>query len=208
VTTSVQPETLSDGSGAGEPTTTPNTARLLEHEYDGIREYDNPLPRWWVWLFWGSFFFSIGYVVHYHLTGQGKSVLVLYEEDARAAREQRAKESLKEAPSEAVLGRLMADKALMLDAKVTFVARCAQCHAAEGQGMIGPNLTDERCIHGDGSLMATYQVVSHGVPTKGMPAWELQLTPIELRKLVAYVGSLRGTNVSGKAPEGNECKKP
>jgi cytochrome c oxidase cbb3-type subunit 3 len=123
------------------------------------------------------------------------------------AREERAKETLKEAPTEAVLGRLVSDKDLMLDAKVTFGERCAVCHAAAGQGLIGPNLTDESCIHGDGSLMATYDVVSNGVPQKGMPAWSLQLKPIELRKLVAYVGSLRGTMVSGKAPEGAACVK-
>jgi cytochrome c oxidase cbb3-type subunit 3 len=206
VTTSAPPQSLASEPDADEP----NEARgpaLLEHEYDGIREYDNPLPRWWVWLFWGSFFFSLGYVVHYHLTGNGKSVLALYEEDARAAREQRAKESLKEAPTEAVLGKLMADEALMLDAKVTFVERCAACHAAEGQGLIGPNLTDESCIHGDGSLTATYEVVADGVPAKGMPAWELQLKPLELRKVVAFVVSLRGKNVPGKTPEGSDCKR-
>jgi cytochrome c oxidase cbb3-type subunit III len=203
VTTSVHPHPVGDAATRSERTAP--VPSLLEHEYDGIREYDNPLPGWWVWMFWASFFFSIGYVVHYHLTGNGKSVAVIYEDDVRAAREERAKESLKEAPTEAVLGRLMADKDLMLDAKVTFGERCAVCHAAAGQGLIGPNLTDDRCLHGDGSLMATYEVVSNGVSQKGMPAWALQLKPIEIRKLVAYVGSLRGSNVSGKAPEGAVC---
>ncbi len=203
MTSSVRPLPVPDAATHSErPAPEP---QLLEHEYDGIREYDNPLPGWWVWMFWGSFFFSIGYVVHFHLTGNGKSVAATYENDVRVAREERAKESLKEAPTEAVLGRLMADKDLMLDAKVTFGERCAVCHAAAGQGLIGPNLTDENCIHGDGSLMETYEVVSEGVAQKGMPAWALQLKPIELRKVVAYVGSLRGTNVPGKAPEGSAC---
>jgi len=92
---------------------------------------------------------------------------------------------------------------LMQDAKTTFTARCAACHAAEGQGLIGPNLTDDHCIHGEGGLMDIYQVISHGVPTKGMPAWELQLKPIEVRKLAAYVFTLRGKNLPGKAPEGH-----
>jgi cytochrome c oxidase cbb3-type subunit III len=205
VTSSVHPRPLADTSTGSAPSAP--EPQLLDHEYDGIREYDNPLPGWWVWMFWGSFFFSIGYIVHYHLTGNGKSVAATYEDDVRAAREERAKESLKEAPTEAVLGRLMADKDLMLDARVTFGERCAVCHGAAGQGLIGPNLTDESCLHGDHSLMATYEVVSNGVPTKGMPAWALQLKPIELRKLVAYVGTLRGTNVSGKAPEGAPCAK-
>ena len=96
----------------------------------------------------------------------------------------------------------MADSALMQDAKVTFAERCAVCHGAEGQGVIGPNLTDASWIHGKGQLMDIFGVVSHGVPAKGMPAWELTLKPIEVRKLVAFVGTMRGKNLPGKAPEG------
>jgi len=193
--------TLAEGSPK------PSSGDLLEHEYDGIREYENPLPRWWVMIFWGSFVFSIAYVVHYHLSPRGSSVLAAYDEEMRLAREERAKQSLAEAPSEAVLGKLLSDAELMQDAKATFAQRCAVCHAAEGQGLIGPNLTDNHWIHGEGGLMDVYQVVSHGVPAKGMPAWELQLKPIELRKLAAYVGTLRGKNLQGKAPEGRSIEK-
>lgn len=181
---------------------------VLEHEYDGIREYDNPLPGWWVAAFWASFVFSIGYAAHYHFTGNGQSIASLYEEDMRVAREERAKASLKEAPSESALGALTADAQLMQDAKVIFTQRCVSCHASDGQGSIGPNLTDAHWIHGTGTLMDIYEVVSHGVLTKGMPAWELQLQPVELRKIVAYVGTLRGTNIPGKAPEGTVVPKP
>ena len=55
--------------------------------------------------------------------------------------------------------------------------------------------------------MEIYKVVSHGVPNKGMPAWELQLQPIELRKLAAFVGMLRGKHLPGKAPEGRDVGK-
>jgi cytochrome c oxidase cbb3-type subunit 3 len=199
-----KPVALATGA-AKEEQAPPAGVALLGHEYDGIREYDNPLPGWWVALFWATFFFSIGYTVHYHLTGHGKSVAVAYEEELRAAREERAKASLKDAPSQAVLAKLMADKELMEDARALFGQRCAVCHAAEGQGLIGPNLTDDRCIHGDGGLMASYEVISHGVPNKGMPAWELQLQPIELRKLAAFVGTMRGKDLVGKAPEGEPC---
>jgi cytochrome c oxidase cbb3-type subunit 3 len=175
---------------------------VLDHEYDGIREYDNPMPRWWVTMFWATFVYSLGYGAHYHLTGNGQSVTSSYESDMRVAREERAKASLAEAPSEAALGALMADTQSMDEAKVIFTQRCVQCHASEGQGLIGPNLTDNHWIHGSGSLMDLYGVVSHGVLTKGMPAWELQLQPAELRKVVAYAGLLRGKNLPGKAPEG------
>jgi cytochrome c oxidase cbb3-type subunit 3 len=202
-------EALSDSNVevSPEPAAKPHGA-LLEHEYDGIREYDNPLPRWWVLIFWGSVVYSFAYVVWYHVSPHGTGVMAAYEEDMRLAREERAKQSLAEAPSEAVLGKLMGDADLMQDAKVTFTTRCAVCHAAEGQGLIGPNLTDNHWIHGQGSLMDIYAVVSHGVPEKGMPAWELQLKPIEVRKLASFVGSLRGKNLPGKPPEGRDVGKP
>ena len=177
-------------------------APVLDHEYDGIREYDNPLPRWWVWMWAGSFFFSVGYFFHYHVSHNGTSVEGDYVADMAEARELEAKQSLAEPVSEDSLSKLMANPALMTDAKALFGLRCAPCHAANGQGLIGPNLTDNSWVHGAGKLTDIYGVVDGGVAAKGMPAWGRQLTPIELRKVVAFVGTLRGTNLPGKAAEG------
>lgn len=177
-------------------------APILEHEYDGIREYDNPLPRWWVWLWAGSFFFSVGYFFHYHVSHNGTSVADDYERDLSEARELEAKQSLAEPVSEESLAKLLSNSALMTDAKALFGLRCAPCHGERAQGVIGPNLTDNAWLHGSGKLTDIYAVVDGGVLSKGMPAWGRQLSPIELRKLVAYVGTLRGSNVPGKAPEG------
>jgi cytochrome c oxidase cbb3-type subunit 3 len=206
-TSSIRPHDPLATHTQAEPAPKP-TGAILEHEYDGIREYDNPLPRWWLAIFWGSIFFSIGYALHYHVSPHGTSVATAYEEEMSLAREERAKQSLAEAPSEAVLGKLMTDPDLMNDAKAAFEKRCAVCHGPAGQGLIGPNLTDASWIHGEGRLMDIFEVVSKGVPTKGMPSWELQLDPIEVRKLVGYVGTLRGKNLPGKAPEGHEPGKP
>ena len=187
------------------PKQTPSVAPeapVLDHEYDGIREYDNPLPRWWVWMWAGSFFFSVGYFFHYHVSHNGTSVEDDYVADMAEAREAEAKQSLAEPVSEDSLSKLMANPALMSDAKGMFGLRCAPCHAANAQGLIGPNLTDNAWLHGAGKLTDIYGVVDAGVPAKGMPAWGRQLTPIELRKMVAFVGTLRGTNVAGNAPEG------
>jgi cytochrome c oxidase cbb3-type subunit 3 len=118
------------------------------------------------------------------------------------AREAQAKQSLAEPVSEESLGKLLANPALMTDAKALFGLRCTPCHGANAQGIIGPNLTDNSWIHGKGTLTDIYGVVEGGVASKGMPAWGRTLTPIELRKVVAYVGTLRGTNVPGKPPEG------
>jgi len=181
---------------------------VLEHEYDGIREYDNPLPRWWVLLFWGTFLFSIGYMFHFHVSGNGPSVLAEYEKEEREAQALRSQRAMAEAPSESALATLMGDAALMESAREEFGKRCAACHAAEGQGLIGPNLTDGHWIHGTGTLMDIYRVVSDGVAAKGMPAWQNQMSPADLRKVVAFVGTLRNKNLPGKAPEGQPVPAP
>ncbi len=179
-----------------------NKELLLNHEYDGIREYDNPMPKWWKWIFWGSFYFAVAYFLHYHITGNGESVAAAYEADLSAAREREAMAVMGTELNEESLAKLKADDAMMADASKLFVQRCAQCHAAQGQGLIGPNLTDDSWIHGKPTLMNIYEVIAEGVQTKGMPPWKRQLRPIELSKLAAYVGTLIGTNVPGKAPEG------
>jgi len=176
--------------------------QLLDHEYDGIREYDNPLPRWWVWIFAGSFWFSLAYFLHYHVFPHGQSVAAAYEADVREARELEAKASLAQPVTEESLGKLMVDAALMTDAKALFNLRCAVCHGDRAQGVIGPNLTDDAWIHGAGNLTDIYAVIDAGVLAKGMPAWGRQLSPIELRKVAAFVGTQRGKAVPGKAPEG------
>lgn len=180
------------------------TDELLEHEYDGIREYDNPLPKWWVWMFWGSFWFSCFYFFHYHMGAKGVSVAEAYVNELKEAREAEARLAMGDEVSESGLAQMMANTEMMADTQALYKARCEQCHADKGQGQIGANLTDEHWIHGEGKLMDIYKVVAEGVPAKGMPAWERQLTPIEMRKIVAFIGTLRGKNLPGKAPEGNK----
>jgi cytochrome c oxidase cbb3-type subunit 3 len=176
--------------------------KLLDHAYDGIHEYDNPLPRWWVWIFAGSFVFSIAYFFHYHLSGNGESVAAAYETDMGLAREAEAKATLRQPVTEESLGKLMSDAGLMKDARALFGLRCSPCHGEQAQGVIGPNLTDNAWIHGRGSLTDIYAVIDAGVAAKGMPAWGRQLSPIELRKVAAFIGTQRGRAVPGKAPEG------
>lgn len=187
--------------GSDEPSNAEHD-QLLDHEYDGIREYDNPLPRWWVWIFAGSFWFSLAYFFHYHVSGNGESVAAAYAADVAVAREVAAKTSLAMPVSEESIGKLMADTALMNDTKSLFALRCVACHGDRGQGTIGPNLTDDAWIHGSGTLVDIFGVINEGVLAKGMPAWGKQLSPIEVRKLAAFVGTLRGRAVAGKAPEG------
>jgi len=176
---------------------------LLDHAYDGIQEFDNPMPRWWVWLFWATFVFSLGYLFHYWF-GNGVSVADDYAGEMEVVNAERAKEAMAQQVSEATLLQVMNDATSLSAGNQVFAGKCVPCHLDKGQGSIGPNLTDKHWIHGKGQLMDIFNTVSEGVPEKGMPAWSRQLSPSELRQVVAYVGTLRGTNVPGKAPEGSE----
>ncbi len=179
---------------------------LLDHEYDGIREYDNPLPRWWVLIFWGSFIFAVGYFLWYTVLGKGKSRLEEYREDVAQAQALQEKRAASEKVTEKGLEKLMQTPATVKAGSAVFHSRCVPCHGDHAQGIIGPNLTDSYWIHGNGTLMDIFNTVDKGVPDKGMPTWGKQLKPTELRAVVAYVGTLRNTNVKGKAPQGHEVK--
>ncbi|MBI2377449.1 MAG: c-type cytochrome [Deltaproteobacteria bacterium] len=179
-----------------------NRDPLLNHEYDGIREFDNPTPGWWNWLFLITVIFSVGYAAHYHF-GSGRSIAAEYAAEV-SEHDQRALElaAKSPAPSEDSLKALGVDAERMAASKAKFVTACGVCHGEKGEGKIGPNLTDAYWIHGKGDLMGIFGVVSKGVLEKGMPSWEKMFKPEELRDLVAYVGTLRATNVPGKAPQG------
>jgi cytochrome c oxidase cbb3-type subunit 3 len=179
--------------------------RLLGHEYDGIREYDNPLPGWWVWIFIATIVFSGGYYGWYQL-GPGQTVIAEYEEEVRLAAE-RVPQPVAGATavSDDVLAALQKDAKTMASAKEVFASRCAACHGPEGQGIIGPNLTDDYWLHG-GQLTAIRKVIAEGVPAKGMVPWKDQLKPGEIDAVTAYVASLRGTHPSNpKPPQGTKA---
>lgn len=177
---------------------------LMDHEYDGIREYDNPLPTWFRQIYWGTILFGIGYFAYYHVLGAGTSLKDAYAEDMREHRLMLAEQAPSEEVSDESLAKLAKDPAMVEDGKATFLLRCQPCHADRGQGNIGPNLTDDYWIHGSGSLTDIYKVVNEGVPDKGMPPWGMQLSPVELRQVAAFVASLRGKNIKGKPPQGQQ----
>ncbi len=170
------------------------TDELLDHEYDGIREYDNPLPRWWLITFYGTVAFAAVYVPYYHF-GPGLSPVQEYEAELAAAPKEKTIGS-------ADLAQKVKDPAVIAAGKETFVKLCAACHRPDGGGLVGPNLTDDHWIHG-GTAADQIKVVTEGVPEKGMISWKAQLSPEQIVQVVAYVGSLRGSNPpKPKAPEG------
>lgn len=176
--------------------------RLLAHEYDGVEEYDNPLPGWWVWVFWATIIFSVGYWLYYQI-GPGPSIIAQYEADAQTAALRQAK--LAPGPgavTDEAIVELRKDAPAMASAKEIFAARCLACHGPQGQGLIGPNLTDDYWMHG-GRPTEILHTIAEGVPAKGMVPWKDQLKPDELRAMAAYVFTLAGTNPPNpKPPQG------
>lgn len=174
----------------------------LEHEYDGIRELDNPLPGWWLATFYGTIVFALLYVGYYHL-GTGPSLVEELQRDMAEISEKAKPAEGPSGPDESALLAVLEDPAALRLGKEQYAAKCASCHGNQGEGSIGPNLTDAYWIHGDGSITAIATVVSDGVAAKGMPPWKGLLKEDELVAVVGFVKSLKGTKpANAKAPQG------
>lgn len=171
----------------------------LEHDYDGIREYDNPLPRWWVWMFVGTVIWSLAYVPYYH-AGGGKLPAEAHAQDMEAWFELHPPIVL---PSDEELDAIAADDTQLARGKTIYATRCASCHAPDGGGLVGPNLTDDYAIHGF-RMSEVVHTIFDGVPDKGMIPWKSQLKLEEIYAVAAYIRSLRGTTPANpKAPQGD-----
>jgi cytochrome c oxidase cbb3-type subunit III len=186
-------------TGDPRPKDQPDTLRA--HEFDGIQEYDNKLPNWWLWILYGSIVFALAYWVVFHTLHVGKLPRESFQKEMVAAAEaQLARMSAGGLTDESL--RLMSTiPAKVAEGRKIFEQYCVVCHGDQGQGLVGPNLTDNYWIHGSKPL-DHYRVVTSGVPAKGMAAWGNQLGPSRVETVVAYVLSIEGKNVPGKAPEG------
>lgn len=181
--------------------------RLLQHEYDGIQEYDNPMPRWWLYIFWGSIVWAALFWFNVPGIGVGEGRIADYDASVAAAAAE-FPQPVNTGPDVAALLAMSTDPAALATGKTVFAAYCSACHAADGGGVIGPNLTDNSWIHG-GSPEAIYTTVHDGVLDKGMPAWGQSLKPDEVNAVVAYVISLQGTTPAApKAAEGIAATDP
>lgn len=179
------------------------TDQVFDHDYDGIHEYDNPLPRWWVYMFIGCVVWAIVYVPYYHF-GPGQLPGEVYDEDMAAWYEKHPPPKLAE-PAE--LEAMAGDEKLIAEGQSVYQIRCASCHKMDGGGLVGPNLCDDYAIHGYG-MEEIAKIVFDGVPDKGMLAWKSQLTMQEIYAVSTYVHSLRGTTPADpKAPQGDEIKE-
>ena len=174
--------------------------KLLEHQYDGIAEYDNPMPGWWVITFWLTIVFAVAYALNIGGIGTGAGRVAEYEKDMAAFRAAGAAPA--PGTSAEALLVIVGDREKLEEGKEVFTKTCVACHAADGGGIIGPNLTDDNWLHG-GKIEQINATITNGVLAKGMPAWGKILKPKEVDEVTAYVWSLHGTKpAKPKPPEG------
>ena len=182
---------------------------MLDHDYDGIRELDNRLPPWWLYLFYITIIFSCIYLVRYHMMGADDQETELRKEMAQAKLD--VEEYMKTAPDlmDEKSVTLLTDPAELAKGKVIFQTNCVACHRADGGGQIGPNLTDDHWILGGGIKNVFHTITNGGRDGKGMIAWKATLKPTEIQYVASYVLSLQGTNPKdGKAPDGEVWVDP
>jgi cytochrome c oxidase cbb3-type subunit 3 len=182
----------------------PDRDKPVVHEYDGIIELDNQLPLWWLYTLYGTVAFAIIYWFQYEILHASPTPEREY---AAKVAETREAESARLAKlgtlDNKTLASLAKDPKTIAQGRAVFAANCAACHRADGAGLVGPNLTDNFWLHG-GQPEQIWKTVRDGATREGavMPPWK-QLGDEKVLASVAYVLSLRNTNVpGGKAPQG------
>lgn len=163
-----------------------------DHEYDGIRELDNRLPPWWLYGFYFTILFAVVYLFRFFFLDMPT------QEEEYQADMQKAREEVK--VYLASLDNLIDENSVTLSTetselnagKAVFESNCAVCHAADGGGGVGPNLTDKYWLHG-GDMPSIFKTIKYGVPAKGMIAWESQLSPKKMQQVASYIYLMEGT---------------
>jgi cytochrome c oxidase cbb3-type subunit 3 len=177
---------------------------MLDHNYDGIRELDNKLPPWWVYMFYATIVFSIFYMWYYHVYGTGNVQEEEYKSEMAQA-EIDMKLFASKVDENSVT--LLTDISKLKSAELIYQSNCAACHGKLGEGKVGPNLTDAYWLHG-GGIKDVFKTVKYGVPAKGMIPWQAQLSPAQIQEVSSYIIKLKGTKPPNpKAPQGDLYKE-
>jgi cytochrome c oxidase cbb3-type subunit 3 len=178
---------------------------LIAHEYDGIQELNNPTPAWFMVLFYSTIIFAVGYILVYHVFDIGQLQDAEYKTEmaqAEVAKKIYLSKAANRVDENTV--KLVTDPAALAGGKVTFKTTCAPCHGDNAQGVVGPNLTDEYWLHGN-RVNDIFKTIKYGIPAKGMPTWEKQLSPKQIADVSNYILSLQGTHPAGaKEPQGDK----
>ena len=193
---------MTDTPANQEPYVDPLGDPLTDHEYDGIREFDNPTPGWWNWLFIGSFFFAVLYFTAYHLGTAGTSVAQAYEnEKIEASKRMIAAYGDLPVDEKTILENLH-NQNLIAVGQSLFATNCISCHGKDGQGLVGPNMTDD--YYKNIKTLGDFgKVIQNGAANGAMPSWKNRLASTEIVAAAVYVANLRGKNLPGpRGPEG------
>lgn len=166
---------------------------ILDHNYDGIKELDNSLPPWWLYMFYATIIFGVIYLIRFHVVGDYDQATEY--ENAVAEAKAELEKYKKSTPNifDIEKAELLTDASSLKRGKAVFNLNCASCHATDGGGGIGPNLTDKNWILGGGFKNVFNTVYSGGRSGKGMIAWKATLKPQDIQKVASYVLSLQGT---------------
>lgn len=178
---------------------------IMEHEYDGIVELDNPTPAWFMWLFYGTIIFAFVYLLNYHVFKLGKlqdEEYVVEMKQADVAKKAFLAKSANRVDENSV--KLTTDAEVLKAGSALFIQNCVACHGDHAQGIVGPNLTDEYWLHGS-KIGDLFKTIKYGVPDKGMISWEKQLSPKQISEVANYIKSLKDTHPANpKAPQGDK----
>mgnify|MGYP004701565745 CR=1 FL=1 len=180
----------------------PVDEHMMDHNYDGIQELDNPPPRWIMALFYITIGFSIIYAAYYFWLKQGDH------QDAEYARKSELHDQKFLAANVSTEDLILLTDAASLEEGKTIYKdmNCFACHGLNGEGnAIGPNMTDEYWLHGC-DIKSVFNVIKNGVPAKGMTPYKGQLSDEKIQKVSSYVLSMVGSNPpNAKAAQGEKC---
>ena len=180
---------------------------MLDHNYDGIKELDNVLPPWWVYLFYCTILFAVVYLVRFEIMG-GDTQAQEFDKEVAAAKIAVA-EYNKTAPDQMSKDKvtLLTDAPSIAAGKDIFMKNCIPCHRPDAGGQIGPNLTDDMWINGGGIKNVFNTIMEGGRDGKGMISWKATIKPTDIQKVASYVLSLQGTKPLNPKPTEPEAKK-
>lgn len=168
----------------------------LNHDYDGIRELDNDIPRWWKLAFLGTILFGFVYLFRMFVSQS----MPLQLQELSMANEIADEKKL--AYLKASADNIDENSVKMLGVediaggRELFTKNCVACHGDRAQGGVGPNLTDDRWLH-KGGIHDIFFSIKYGWEDKGMKSWKNDFSPKQIAELASFIKSIENTHVEG-----------